>query len=116
MQEQKIISQNITKLRSKLGWNQSDIANYLGVTREAISNYERGERSVPYDLLEKLATFYCVEIADLLEENLDSQTANLAFAFRANDLNADDLQQIAFFKKIVTNYQKMTQLASKNGI
>ena len=116
MQEQRIISQNILKLRERSGWNQSDIARYLGVTREAISNYERGERSIPYTHLEKLATFYCIEVADLLEENIDAQTTNLAFAFRADELSADDLQHIAAFKKVVTNYQKMTQLALKNGI
>ncbi len=116
MSEQKIIAQNITKLREKLGWNQTDIANYLGITREAISNYERGERNISYELLEKLAIFYCVDIADLMEENLDMQLTNVAFAFRAKELQADDLIQIAEFKKVIINYQKMAQIASKHGI
>lgn len=37
---------------------QSDIAKLLNITRQQYSLYELGKRTIPIDLLDKLATFY----------------------------------------------------------
>jgi hypothetical protein len=44
-----------------------------------------------------------------LESNPDNATANIAFAFRAQNLTTEDLNSIAQFQKIVRNYMKMTR-------
>ena len=116
MTEQKIISQNLRKLREKFAWKQDDIARYLGVQREVISYYETGQRDIPYENLEKLAIWYGVDIADLFEENLELQTTLVAFAFRAEEILDGDLQELAAFKKIVTNYLKMSKLKNEHRI
>ncbi len=106
---QKTIGENIAKIRNVQGLTQEHLAKYLGVSREQISNYERGVRSISVTELNKLSDLFGVELSDLFEENLDMQKLNLAFAFR-NDNCENDLKQIAAFKKVVMNYLKMERI------
>lgn len=102
-----IIGQNIRTLREKMGLTQEALAQYLGTSREQIGYYEIGQRSIPSVQLSKLANLFCMNEYDFYEEDLQSRSINIAFAFRADELQAQDLQSIAQFKKIVRNYISM---------
>ncbi len=115
MKQSDIIRNNIKSLREKRKLRQEDIASYLGVTREMVSYYESGARSIPLDTINRLADFFQVEFEDLLEENSDLRRANIAFAFRAGELGPGDLQTISDFRKIVKNYIKIKSLCEKHG-
>lgn len=106
---EKIIGENIAKLRKLNGFTQDHLASYLNVSRVQISHYERGERGISVTELNKLADLFGVELSDLLEENLEMQNLNLAFAFRSKNTESD-LEYIASFKKVVLNYLKMERL------
>ena len=75
------------------------------------SNYESGERKMPLDLLEKAADLFGCELYVFFEENV-SEDMILATAFRIEDLNSNDLQEIIHFKDIVKSYIKMDQLVA----
>ena len=100
---------NIKMYREKLGYNQEELSQFLGINRVSLSQYETGEREIPLEVLNKSANLFGIELIDLLESNPDSATANLAFAFRAKDLTTEDLNSIAQFQKVVRNYIKMAQ-------
>ena len=102
-----IIGQNIRTLREKMGLTQEALAQYLNTKREAIAYYEIGQRSVPSGQLSKLANLFCMNEYDFYEEDLQNRSINIAFAFRADELQAQDLESIAQFKKIVRNYISM---------
>lgn len=106
----KIIGQNLSKLRNANHFTQEQVADYLGIKRSAYSNYESGEREIPFDLLEKAADLFGCELAVLLEENETVVNEMMLCSFRIDDLSTEDLEQIATFKKIVKNYMKMNQL------
>ena len=72
------------------------------------SNYESGEREMPLNLLEKAADLFGCELYVFFEENF-SEDMILATAFRIEDLNSNDLQEIIHFKDIVKSYIKMDQ-------
>lgn len=93
---------------------QEDLAGYLKIQREMISYYENGTREIPIENLKTLANLFGVELYDLMEENAAMSTANIAFAFRAEGLSAEDLSVISDFKKIVKNYLKIAELKEKN--
>ncbi|GAO29750.1 hypothetical protein JCM15548_11972 [Geofilum rubicundum JCM 15548] len=59
--------------------------------------------------MNKLADLFGVELSDLLEEDDDLQKMNLAFAFRSAN-SESDLDNIAFFKRVVLNYLKMQRI------
>lgn len=53
-------------LREDNDLKQQQVADYLGITRSAYSNYENGIREIPLELLMKLADFYHVSVDYLL--------------------------------------------------
>ncbi|WP_192348802.1 helix-turn-helix domain-containing protein [Algoriphagus sp. Y33] len=110
MNQDNTIGRNLQDLRKKLGFTQEQVAEYLHINREELSYYETGSRSIPSTLMAPLANLYGVDEYDLYEENLDLAQVNLALAFRAENINPSDLEQIAKFKKIVRNYLSMKSL------
>ena len=57
---------NIKLLRQKAGLTQRELAAHIGTSTSAIAMYERGERFPNYEILERLADFFNVEIDFLL--------------------------------------------------
>ena len=101
------ISKNLEALRKRLNLSQTTVADYLGVSHTIISNYETSKYPPTHEHLTKLAALYDVEIADLFEEDATRKVVNLAFAFRADSIEAEDLRSITRFKLIVKNYLKL---------
>lgn len=104
-----VIGQNIRQLREQMGLTQQDVAGYLGTSREQVAYYETGARTASTTHLARLADLFCINEYDFYEEDPEKMNVNLAFAFRADNLGAQDLESIAQFKKIVRNYLNMKQ-------
>jgi transcriptional regulator with XRE-family HTH domain len=101
----------IKQLREGNGFTQERLAEYLGIGRITLTHYETGTRNPPLPLLEKLATLYGLELADLLAPDATTLALNAAFAFRSSgDPQLSHLKQIASFRRIVANYLKMKRL------
>lgn len=109
----KIIARNIKKLRETARYTQDEIAQALGVTRSAYSNYESGDREVPYDVIEKASDFFGCDIAVLFEENENVDAMILASAFRLDGMTDDDAAEIMRFKDIVKSYLKMEAIEAR---
>lgn len=110
MNQDQIIGKNLQALRKKLGFTQDQVAAYLQINREEVSYYENGSRTASTKILSQMANLYGVDEYDFFEEDLDMANVNLALAFRAESIKAEDLAQIAKFKKIVRNYLNMKNL------
>lgn len=61
----KNIGQNIARIRKIKGYSQLQIANFIGITQPAFGNYERGEREIPFSVLESLANLFGVPLSFL---------------------------------------------------
>lgn len=114
MHSNSIIGQNIKVLREKMSLTQEALAKYLETSREQVAYYETGKRSIPSAQLSKLANLFCMDEHDFYQEDPETKRINMAFAFRADALQEQDLQSIAQFKKIVRNYISMKK-AMGNG-
>lgn len=101
------VGQNIRLFRDRLGFSQANLADFLGIAREQISYYETGARAVPTEQIQKIADLFGIDAYDLLDPDSFQRQLNVAFAFRADQLTAEDLSSIASFKRIVKNYRKM---------
>lgn len=107
-----VLGNNVKAFRDKLGLTQDALADYLGISRGEMNYFENGKRSMPSALVTKAAELFCVDEYDLYEEDFMMQQANIAFAFRADNLTSEDLEAIASFKKIAMNYMKMQKVLS----
>jgi len=61
-----IIDENLKKFRREKGNTQEDLAEYLAISFQAISKWERGESFPDITLLPKIAAYYNVSVDDLL--------------------------------------------------
>ena len=105
-----IIGRNLCKLRNANNFTQEQVAEFLDINRSTYSNYELGTREMPFDLLERAADLLGCDLIVLLEEKEEVVDEMMLCSFRIDNLSANDLEQIAAFKRIVKNYMKMNQL------
>lgn len=52
----------ITYLRERHGFTQGELANKLGISRSALSHYEKNRRTPDYQTLNNLADFFQVSV------------------------------------------------------
>ncbi len=65
----------IRDLREDKDMNQTEIANYLGMSQTGYSKYETGEHDIPTAILIKLADFYDVSVDYLLGRTNEPKTS-----------------------------------------
>ncbi|MCJ8014401.1 helix-turn-helix transcriptional regulator [Paenibacillus sp. KQZ6P-2] len=56
----------IAELRDQRGWTQEELAQSLGITRAALSHYEKNRRKPDFEILTKLADKFEVSIDYLI--------------------------------------------------
>jgi len=100
----------IKGLREKYRYTQDKLAEYLGIKREMISFYENEGREIPLEVLEKMSDLFGVELDVFFVDNVDDALAEVVFAFRKDDMDNDDMDNMAAFGKIVKNYLKINNL------
>ena len=59
--------EHLRGLREDKDLKQKNIAELLGITQSAYSDYERGKRNIPNDILKKLALFHETSLDYILE-------------------------------------------------
>lgn len=109
----KAISRNLKKLRETARYTQDEVAQALGITRSAYSNYESGEREMPYNVIEKASDFFGCDMTVFFEENENVDAMILASAFRIDSITPEDAGEIMKFKDIVKSYLKMEAIEAR---
>ncbi len=66
--------ENLIKLRKQHGKTQKDIAEFLGISRQAYAHYEIDNRQPDFDTLKRLANYFNVSI-DYILDNTDNPRA-----------------------------------------
>jgi transcriptional regulator with XRE-family HTH domain len=61
------IGKNIKRLRHRIGLSQTELANKLGVTAQAVSKWETKTNSPDIALIPKIAELFDVSIDELFE-------------------------------------------------
>jgi len=103
-----LIGEKFKRLREESGLTQAQIAEYLGVDQSYISRYEKNERQLSVDLLEKLSNLFGCPVEYFTSE--DSQYTPLSFALRATGITSEDLETVAAINKIALNLRDMKNL------
>lgn len=109
----KIVARNLKRLREAARYTQEETAAALNITRSAYSNYESGDREVPFDVIEKASDFFGCEMTLLFEENENVEAQIMVSAFRLDGITTEDAVEIRRFKDVVKSYLKMEALEAK---
>ena len=64
-----VIGKNLKSLRVANGYNQENVAEFMGINRSTYSNYESGDREAPLDVLEKAALLFGCDLSLFFEED-----------------------------------------------
>lgn len=71
------ISENIKRLREVNGYSQTDLAQKIGVTRAAVSQYENGVTIPRMGVIERMAHVFSVPKSELIESKSEYAVISL---------------------------------------
>ena len=79
----------LEQLRKQQGLSQASVADFLKITQQAYSNYEKGKREPDYDMLVKISDFYGVSTDWLLNKTDDPRPPD-----KKNDIPKEKLDML----------------------
>lgn len=88
-----ILADKITDLRKKNGWSQEELANQLGVSRQAVSKWESSSSIPDLDKIIRMSNLFEVSTDYLLKDSLEEQSddretlENRVVAYGTNEEN-----------------------------
>ena len=104
----KTTTNRLKQLRKESKITQEQLAQYLEVDQSMITKLENGSRNLNVTLIEKICNLFGCSEKYLMGE--DDVYIPLNFAFRANGVQAEDLESIAAVNKIVMNIRYMNEM------
>ena len=63
-----LLAAKLLELRQQFNYSQTEVADYLGMTREGYSHYERNSREPNLEALMRLSRLYKIDISELINE------------------------------------------------
>lgn len=106
--EESIQCNRLMELRKNSKLTQDQMAQYLGVDQSLVTKLENGTRVLNVSLIEKICSLFCCTENYLL--GIDDEFTPMTFAFRANCIQAEDLESIAAVNRIARNIKYMNNL------
>lgn len=79
------LSQKLRELRTKYGYTQKYIGDYLNITRQGYAHYEKGGRTPDNQTLLQLAALYNLNIDELINNNLIPNTLHEEASYSTYD-------------------------------
>lgn len=102
---------NIKRLREEAGFSQKNIAEYLNIDQSLISLIEKGERKASLSMIESLSALFCCEVKQILKG--DENGNKYRIAFRAKNMESEDMQALAAINRIALNQMRMEQISKE---
>jgi transcriptional regulator with XRE-family HTH domain len=98
--DRKTLGDRLREAREYLGFSQEEVANFLGVSRSALSLMETGQRKVEVMELKKLAGLYKRPVSYFTGEDAEGMAFGAGakhLARKVADLSPDDLDELGRF-------------------
>jgi transcriptional regulator with XRE-family HTH domain len=118
------VGDRIRILRERKGLSQKHLAYKLGIPNQSLSNYERGFREAPAEVLRKIADFFGVSVDYLLgresivydrnsPKDLKELLEHGTFLYDNVTLDDQDIEQIRRMLEYIVDYKKKAMEAEK---
>ena len=96
------LAEKLKNLRKENNYTKKEIADYLEIDQNHLSNIENGKRNISIDMVEKLCNLYNCSFEYLLGET--DTYKKIKISFRGNKSN-NDLNLIAKMNEIIKNLE-----------
>lgn len=94
-----MLGDNLKQYRIKSGYGQLDIANILNVSKQTVSNWEKGKRLPDINTLVTLANLYDVTVDTLVGS--DKRNKSIELLNIVSNLKEDKKDKLLDFLKVV---------------
>lgn len=101
MKNVNLASKRFKELRESSNLTQVQIANFLNIDQSYVSKFEKGERKLSVDILEKICNLFGCTLKYFEIE--DEKYTPMSIAFRSNTLQNEDLETISAINKVALN-------------
>ena len=95
----------LMKIRKSKGLSQQDVADYLGISRQAYCNYENDKREASYETLLPLSEYFNVTVDELLGRGAKPQITDddirLALLDGADNITDEMYEEVKRFAEYV---------------
>lgn len=108
-------SENIKQLRKERDLTQEGLADYLGVSFQAVSKWERGDSYPDIKMLPEIATFFNVTIDELLGTDKTQREQNIkAYLEKFNKMQLGDVSDVLFeYEKAIREFPNESSILIK---
>ena len=79
------MANRLTKLRKEHGFSQEDLADKLGVSRQAVSKWERGEATPDMDNLIELSKIYNISLDEVVGNKIEDKEDEAKVTVKTGD-------------------------------
>lgn len=97
-----MIGRMIRKLRESRNWTQAELSEKLGITRQALSNYERDAREIDATMIVKLSNVFNVSADFILQINQKQLSIEEVEKMFEKDIDLDDSEFIEKNRVIIS--------------
>lgn len=96
---------NLKKYRESRGLSQAAVARELGISRQTYNNYELGKRQADYEMLLKLAEFFCTTVEQLLavDTPTPSEPSNISAVYE------DHIRMVPVFESVSAGFGALAE-------
>lgn len=110
-----VIGEKIKQYRLENGWTQQELGSKIGISKNAIGNYEKGIRSPKKDTMFDLANAFEISIDDLFPQiRKDSYTKISTIQEIYNELKPPRQAKVLTYAKRQLNEQKNEEVTKTN--
>jgi transcriptional regulator with XRE-family HTH domain len=95
-------------MREQNDLTQEIISAFLNIDQSLLSKIENGEKSIPVEVLEELATLYGVNLSYF--EESDSSVQPLTITLKPDEIDEKDLETISIVNRVALNCNFITKL------
>ena len=112
-----VIGENIKQYRLQNGWTQQELGAKIGISKNAIGNYEKGFRSPKKDTMFDLANAFNISIDDLfppIQKDSSSPASSIQTIY--DELNPTRQVKVLNYAKRQLNEQKNEEETKENEV
>ncbi|GAB1798613.1 helix-turn-helix domain-containing protein [Priestia megaterium] len=103
------LGERLRDARKSSGITQQDAADKLEISRQKLSNVEKGQGPLDTLLLANMANLYGYSIDSLINSS-ESDDTEIKLAFRSEELSEEDQEVINWSRKVLINIKQIREI------